>query len=88
MTDAGPSVSVERLRLRATGLDEGAARVLARLVAEKLAGDLHLSPGRASIASLTIDVPGKTRERPEATAERIAAAIRQRVAIETGGSGQ
>jgi hypothetical protein len=46
---AGGDVHVDRLTLRVTGLDEDAARALARLVAEKLAGTLP--PGSAGPGS-------------------------------------
>ncbi len=49
-------VHIDRLALRVTGLDEDAARTLARLVAEKLAAGLPPLTGSASLGSLRAEV--------------------------------
>lgn len=55
---SGPEgeVRVDRLTLRVAGLDEGAARTLARLVAEKLAASLSPPAGAARLDSLRAEV--------------------------------
>lgn len=70
-----PSLTIERLRLRATGLDEGAARRLATLVAEGLAPSLRLPPGRTAIDSLNVKVQARAGEGPELLSRRIVDAI-------------
>jgi hypothetical protein len=52
----GGGVHVERLALRVAGLDENAARALARLVAEKLADGLLLPSGTSRLDSLRAEV--------------------------------
>ena len=60
----GPEVHIDRLALRVTGLDEGAARTLARLVAE------GLSPGvlGSAVSGPTAD-DGLRRVRIQLTAD-------------------
>jgi hypothetical protein len=69
------SLTIERLRLRATGLDEGAARKLATLVAEGLVPSLQLPPGRTAIDSLNVEVQARAGEGPELLSRRIVDAI-------------
>lgn len=69
---AGPRLTIDRLRLRATGLDEGAARRLATLVAQGLAPSLQLPTGSAAIDTLRIEVTAHAGEDPEALSRRIA----------------
>ena len=74
MSPAVPAVSIDRLALRVSGLDEQAARVLARLVAEGLApGLLRSSPG-AGLDHLELEVPATPAD-PDLMAQRIVAAI-------------
>lgn len=53
---SGGEVHVDRLALRVAGLDEDAARTLARLVAEKLAASLSPSAGAARLDTLRAEV--------------------------------
>jgi hypothetical protein len=71
---SGGEVRVDRLALRVTGLDEGAARTLARLVAEKLAAGLPPLTGSASLGSLRAEVQLGAGEEagPDVMAGRIA----------------
>jgi hypothetical protein len=70
----GGDIHIDRLALRVSGLDEGAARALARLVAEKLAAGLLRPAGAAGLDSLKIELrPGDSdRAEPDALAQRIA----------------
>ena len=82
---AGEVVRIERLQLLAAGLDEGAARALARLVAEGLAAGVLPLTGAARLERLRIEVPAGGRSADgggaggsaelEALAERIVQAI-------------
>ncbi len=68
------SVHIDRLALRVSGLDEGAARTLARLAAERLAAGLLPSAGAESLGSLRVEVrlsPGDETA-PDILAQRIA----------------
>ena len=62
--DAGPTgdVRIGRLALRVADLDEDAARVLARLVAERLTPGLLRSPGLAGLDSLHVEVQAGAAE--------------------------
>ena len=80
--DGGPAardadVRIDRLALRATGLDEGAAHLLARLVAEGLAPGLLRSAGLAGIDSLRVEIKADAAEQghPDLLAQRIVDAI-------------
>jgi hypothetical protein len=70
---AGPAVHVDRLALRVAGLDEAAARTLARLVAEGLAPGMLRSAGNAGLDHLRIEVTAcaADRDRPDLLARRI-----------------
>ena len=73
----GADVRVDRLALRAAGLDEDAARQLARLVAEGLAPGLLRSAGLAGLDSLRVEIRADAVEEgnPDLLAERIVDAI-------------
>jgi hypothetical protein len=76
--DAGPGpaadVHVGRLALRVNGLDEDAARTLARLVAERLTADLLRPAGSAGLDSLQVEVrlDSAGQAAPDALAQHIA----------------
>ncbi|MGO9902633.1 MAG: hypothetical protein ACLP0J_23770 [Solirubrobacteraceae bacterium] len=75
-SSAGPTrgrVHIDRLALRVAGLDEDAARSLARLVAEGLAPGLLRSVGIAGLDSLRVEVRADTGDRnePDLLARRI-----------------
>jgi hypothetical protein len=71
---ADGDVHVDRLALRVSGLDEGAARALAYLVAEKLSAGLLQSAGAAGLASFEVEVKLDHGDRatPDVLAQRIA----------------
>lgn len=62
--EAGPAgdIRIGRLALRVAGLDEDAARMLARLVAERLTPGLLRPPGRAGLDSLHLEVQAGAAE--------------------------
>ncbi|CAM5737499.1 hypothetical protein MAUB1S_02894 [Mycolicibacterium aubagnense] len=68
-------LTIDRLRLRANGLDEGAARRLATLVGQGLAPSLQLTTGSMAIDALRIELPTQPGESPEALSRRIIDAI-------------
>lgn len=68
-------LTIDRLRLRAAGLDEGAARHLATLVGEGLAPSLQLPAGSTAIETLRVEVAARTGEAPELLSRRIVDAI-------------
>ncbi|HTW98473.1 MAG TPA: hypothetical protein VMD59_06840 [Acidimicrobiales bacterium] len=68
----GGDVHVDRLTLRVAGLDEDAARSLARLVAEGLAPGLLRSAGTAGLDRLRVRVTTDQRA-PDLLARRIVA---------------
>jgi hypothetical protein len=70
-------VHIDRLALRVAGLDEDAARSLARLVATGLAPGLLGSAGIAGLDSLHVEVKAGAGERddPDALARRIVAEV-------------
>jgi hypothetical protein len=78
----GGDIRIDRLRLRAGGLDENAARALARLVAEGLAAGEFLTMatadlGARSLGSLNVRVeagPGDQAD-PDLLAQRIVSGI-------------
>jgi hypothetical protein len=72
-------VHIDRLVLRVAGLDEGAARALARLVAEGLAAGLPRPAGSAGLDSLRLEVTA-TAAGPEAVPDLLA----RRIAGEIG----
>ena len=71
--DAEPAAHIGRLGLRVTGLDQAAARTLARLVAEGLAPDLVRSAANAGLDHLQIEVTASAADqaRPDLLARRI-----------------
>jgi hypothetical protein len=73
--EAGPAghVRIDRLALRAAGLDEGAARLLARLVAEGLTPGLLRPAGLAGMDSLRVEVQASPadQDQPDLLARRI-----------------
>ncbi|HLH27465.1 MAG TPA: hypothetical protein VKW77_01040 [Acidimicrobiales bacterium] len=73
--NAAVRLTIDRLRLRAAGLDEGAARHLARLVGEALAPSLQLPPGSTAIETLRVEVPAQAGESPALLSQRIVDAI-------------
>ena len=74
---AGPAVHIDRLALRVAGLDEGAARTLARLVAEGLAPGVLRSAGNAGLDHLQVEVAASAADqgRPDLLARRIASEL-------------
>jgi hypothetical protein len=66
-------VRIDRLVLRAAGLDEGAARLLARLVAEGLTPGLLRGAGLADLDSLRVEVQASAADqgKPDLLARRI-----------------
>ncbi len=70
---AEPAVHIDRLALRVAGLDEAAARTLARLVAEGLAPDVLRSAGNAGLDHLQIEVTASAADqgKPDPLARRI-----------------
>jgi len=73
--DAGPAggVRIDRLALRAAGVDEGASRLLARLVAEGVTPGLLRPAGLAGLDSLRVEVQATAADqgKPEFLARRI-----------------
>ena len=69
----GGEVHIDRLALRAAGLDEDAARALARLVAVGLAPGVLRPAGLAGLDSLRVEVQAGTggQDRPDLLAWRI-----------------
>jgi hypothetical protein len=68
-------LTIERLRLRAAGLDEGAARHLATLVGQALAASLRLPVGTTVIDTLRVEMPAQAGQSPELLSQRIVEAI-------------
>ncbi len=83
---AGPAsaagdVRIDRLSLRVAGLDEDAARELARLVAQNLAPGMSPLAGTSAIESLQVRVQAAAgKGDPGALADQIAAEIRRALA--------
>jgi hypothetical protein len=84
---AGPRLTIERLRLRATGLDQGAARHLATLIGEGLAPSLQLPVGSMAIDTLQVDVPAHAGESPELLSRRIVDAVGRAIARDRAPAG-
>lgn len=86
-SSTGPELTIERLRLRASGLDEGDARTFARLVAARLTPGLLRPAGGAGVgaAAAHVQVAARSGETPEQLAERTAAAIAAALARGTSG---
>ena len=91
--DAGPAgdVRLGRLALRAAGLDEDAARLLGRLVAEGLAPGLLRAAGLAGLDSLHVEVQASAADQgePDLLARRIVDEIGRALARDrvSGGPG-
>jgi hypothetical protein len=83
----GPQLTIERLRLRASGLDEGAARQLARCVAEGLAASLQLPPGVAALEALRVEVTARAGEAPDMLSRRIIDAVGRALARDRAPAG-
>jgi hypothetical protein len=81
-----PQLTIERLRLRAAGLDEGAARRLARRVAEGLAASLQLPPGVTALEALRVEVTGMAGEAPDMLSRRIIDAVGRALAWDRAGA--
>lgn len=80
MSTPADEVRIDRLALRVAGLDEDAARELARLVAERLAPGMLWPAGQASVHHLAVEVPAdatnqSTPQPPDLLAQRIVAQI-------------
>jgi len=86
-SSGGPGFTIERLRLRAAGLDEAAARTFARLVAARLTPGLLQPPGGAGVRAddVHVQVAAHGGDTPEQLAERTAAAIAAALARGTSG---
>ena len=69
--DRGPELRVDRLALQVTGLDEGAARTLGRLVAEGLASGLPAAAGDLGLVRIQLTADAAEQGRPELLARRI-----------------
>ncbi len=82
---AGPELTIERLRLRAAGLDDAAARTFARLVAARLTPGLLRPAGGAGAGDVHVQVAARGGDTPEQLAERTAAAIAAALARGTSG---
>lgn len=80
-------LTIDRLRLRAAGLDEGAARHLATLVAEGLAPSLQLTAGSTAIETLEVEVTAPFDEAPELLSRRIIHAIGRALARDRAPTG-
>jgi hypothetical protein len=70
-----PRLTIDRLRLRAAGLDGGAARHLATLVGQALVPSLQLTAGCTAIDTLRVDVAAQAGEGPELLSQRIVDAV-------------
>jgi hypothetical protein len=77
-----PVLTIDRLRLRTTGLDDGAARRLAALVGRGLAPSLQLPTGTTAIDTLRIEVTAHPGESPEALSRSIVDAVARALAGE------
>lgn len=73
--DAGPRLTIDRLRLRAAGLDEGAAKHLATLVGQALAPPLQLPAGSTAIDTIHVELAAHAGQGPELLSRRIVDAI-------------
>jgi hypothetical protein len=75
--DRAGDAHIDRLVLRVAGLDEDAARALARLVAEGLAPGMLRSAGTAGLDSLRLEVTAAAADQgvPDLLARRIVGEI-------------
>jgi hypothetical protein len=87
MRAAIPRLTIDRLRLRATGLDEGAARHLAALVGEALAPSLQLPVGSTAIETLRVEVAVRAGDGPELLSRRIVDAVGRALARDRAPAG-
>jgi hypothetical protein len=72
MNHPGSEIHIDRLALRVAGLDEDAARALARLVAEGLAPGMLRVTGATALDSLQVEIQADTKDStPEILARRI-----------------
>lgn len=85
--DTGPRLTIDRLRLRAAGLDEGAARHLATLVGEALAPALRLPVGSSTIQTLRVEVAGHDGDDLQILSRRIVEAIGRALARDRAPAG-
>jgi hypothetical protein len=85
--NAGPRLTIDRLRLRAAGLDEGAARRLATLVGQALVPAVQLPTGSTAIETLRVEVAAHAGESPELLSQRIVDAIGRAVARDRAPAG-
>jgi hypothetical protein len=85
VNDVSGHLHVDRLRLQVQGLDEGAARMLGRLVAENLAHDLRLPVGAGVADSLKLEVAAEPGAEPDELARRIAETIGRALSSRPGG---
>jgi hypothetical protein len=86
---SGGEVHVDRLALRVAGLDEDAARTLARLVAEKLAASLAPAAGTAHLDALRAEVRLSAAEpaKPDILAQQIADQVGRALARDRAAGG-
>lgn len=87
---AGPAdVRIDRIALRAAGLDEDAARSLARLVAEGLAPGLPRPGVLTGVDALRVEVQAGAAEQtnPDLLAQRIISEIGRALARDRASSG-
>jgi hypothetical protein len=75
MTSPQRTTRIDRLRLRAAGLDEDAGRRLAQLVAQHLVPVLSGAPGTAAIERLVVDVQQRPGDSVDTTAQRAAVGV-------------
>jgi hypothetical protein len=85
--DAGPQLTIERLRLRAGGLDEGAAQHLAALVGQALAPSLRLPVGSTAIQTLHLQVAAHDGDDAQMLSARIVEAIGRALARDRAPAG-
>ncbi len=83
----GPQLTIERLRLRASGLDDGAARQLARRVAEGLAASLQLPTGMTALEALRVEVTASAGVAPDMLSRRITDAVGRALARDRAPAG-
>jgi hypothetical protein len=86
-TEQAPRLTIDRMRLRVAGLDEGAARHLATLIGEALVPSLQLPVGSTAIETLQLDVPAQAGESPELLSQRIVDAIGRALARDRAPAG-
>jgi hypothetical protein len=75
MTSPQRTARIDRLRLRAAGLDEDAGRRLAQLVAQHLVPVLSTAPGAAALERLVVDVQQRPGDSVDTTAQRVAVGV-------------